>query len=99
MAQLPWVTKVQRTSELQSTVRIGDETRVSTINVQEDECGDLDRTAGDDSDAQCTTTYYSASSVVWRHGRIIGMVVTDQGQTFALELARSLLVRSQHPSD
>ena len=99
VAALPWVTKVQRLRELQGTARIGDATRVFIVHVKDYVCGDLDRTAGDFGDLDCTTVYYSASVVVWRHGRVIGMVVTDEGRSFAMELARKLLVRSEHPSD
>jgi hypothetical protein len=99
VAQLPWVTKVQRVRELQATARIGDETRVFTIRVQDYACGDLDLAAGDFGDLNCTTVQYSASVVVWRHGSVIGMVVTNTGRSHAMELARKLLARSEHPSD
>jgi hypothetical protein len=99
VATLPWVTKVQRLRELQGTARVGDETRVFTIHVKDYECGDLERTAGVFGDLECTTVYYSASVVVWRHGQVIGMVVANQGRSFAMKLARELLVRSEHPSD
>jgi hypothetical protein len=99
IGQLPWVTKVQSMSEFQATARLGDATRVFLVHVKDYVCGDLERTVGDFGDRDCTTVYYSASAVVWRQGRVIGMVVTDEGRSLARQLARKLLARVRQPSD
>jgi hypothetical protein len=105
VAQVPWETAVepaitvQRMRELRAAAHIGNQTRVFTMHVKDYECGDLDRTAGNPGTLDCATTYYDTDVVVWRRGRVIGLVVTDKGRSFAVELARKMLTRSEHPSD
>jgi hypothetical protein len=101
VAKLPWVTKVTKMHEAPATVRIGDQTRVFHIHVKDVICSDLARWVDSPVHQGCTTTTYRypADVVVWRHGRVIGMVVTSEGMSFATKLARTQLTRSGHPSD
>jgi hypothetical protein len=105
ITQAPWTgalepaVTVQRTRELRTSTRIGDQTRAFTIHVKDYECGDLLREAGIIRTLDCATSYYDADVVAWRHGRVIGVVVADESRSFATELARNLLARSEHPTD